>query len=167
MHMSVRRDALHDLCGAIKRAVKAREYVVSEERVGRNVLVRAAETFSAEPWREEWWKTAESVTDALAHAKSVSGRSSRCAMMTTCVDDCDLDAASHVHEVADVEGAKLSTQRHSQLFMDSAVPLEYVIPKVFSTNTNHDIALFIQEIGCFVDTGSGAAIHVRVVRNDA
>ena len=55
--------------GAIKRAVKAREYVVSEEQAGRNVLVRAAETFSAEPWREEWWKTAESETDALAHAK--------------------------------------------------------------------------------------------------
>ena len=82
-----------DDAGAIKRAIKAREYVVSEERVGRNVLVRAAETFSAEPWREEWWKTAESVTDALAHAKSVSGKSSRCAIMTTYVDDCDLDAA--------------------------------------------------------------------------
>ena len=82
-----------DDAGAIKRAVKAREYVVSEERVGRNVLVRVAETFSAEPWREEWWKTAESVTDALAHAKSVSGKRSRCAIMTTYVDDCDLDAA--------------------------------------------------------------------------
>ena len=34
-----------DDAGAIKRAVKAREDVVSEERVGRNVLVRAAETF--------------------------------------------------------------------------------------------------------------------------
>ena len=78
---------------AIKRAVKAREYVVSEEQVGRSVLVRAAETFSAEPWREGWWKTAESVTDALAHAKSVSGRRSRCAIMTTYVDGCDLDAA--------------------------------------------------------------------------
>ena len=32
-----------DAC-AIKRAIKAREYVVSEERAGRNVLVRAAET---------------------------------------------------------------------------------------------------------------------------
>ena len=32
------------------------------------------------------------VGDALAHAKSVSGRSPRCAIMTT-VDDCDLDAA--------------------------------------------------------------------------
>ena len=82
-----------DDAGAIKRAVKAREYGVSEERVGRNVLVRAAETFSAEPWREEWWKTAESVTDALAHALSVSGKSSRCAIMTTFVDDCDLDVA--------------------------------------------------------------------------
>ena len=39
------------------------------------------------------WKTAESVTDALAHAKSVSGKSSRCAIMTTYVDDCDVDAA--------------------------------------------------------------------------
>ena len=58
-----------DDAGAIKRAIKAREHVVSEERVGRNVLVRAAETFSAKPWREEWWKT--------AHAKSVSGKSSR------------------------------------------------------------------------------------------
>ena len=38
-------------------------------------------------------KHMESVTDALAHAKSVSGRSSRCAIMTTYVDDCDLDAA--------------------------------------------------------------------------
>ena len=65
---------------------------VSKERVGRNVLVRAAETFSAEPWREEWWKTAEWVTDALTHAKSASGKSSRCAIMTTNVDDCDLDA---------------------------------------------------------------------------
>ena len=73
--------------------MKAREYVVSVERVGRNVLVRAAETFSAEPWREEWWKTAESVTDASAHAKSVSGKSSRCSIMNTYVDDCDLDAA--------------------------------------------------------------------------
>ena len=36
-----------DDAGAIKRAAKAREYVVSEERVGRNVLVRVAETFSA------------------------------------------------------------------------------------------------------------------------
>ena len=45
-----------DDAGAIKRAIKARKYVVSEERVGRNVLVRAAETFSAEPWSEEWWK---------------------------------------------------------------------------------------------------------------
>ena len=61
--------------------------------MGRNVLVRAAETFSAEPWREEWWKTAQSVTAALAHAKSVSGRSSRCAIMTTFGDDCDFDAA--------------------------------------------------------------------------
>ena len=82
-----------DDAGAIKRAVKAREYGVSQERVGRHVLVRAAQTFSAEPWREEWWKTAESVTDALAHAKSVSGKSSRCAITTTHVDDCDLDAA--------------------------------------------------------------------------
>ena len=83
-----------DDAGAIKRAVKAREYVVSEERVGRNVLVRVAETFSAVPWREEWWKTAESVIDALAHAKSISGKSSRCAIgMITYVDDCDLDAA--------------------------------------------------------------------------
>ena len=82
-----------DDAGAIKRAVKAREYVVSEGRVGRNVLVRAAETFQAEPWREEWWKTAESVTDALAHAKSVSGRNPRCAVMTTYVDDCDRGAA--------------------------------------------------------------------------
>ena len=57
------------------------------------MLVRAAETFSAEPWREEWWKTAESVSGALAHAKSVSGKSSRCAIMTTYVDGCDLDAA--------------------------------------------------------------------------
>ena len=73
--------------GAIKRAIKAREYVVSEERAGRNVLVRAAETFSAEPWREEWWKT---VADALAHAKSVSVKSSMCAIMTTYVNDCDL-----------------------------------------------------------------------------
>ena len=82
-----------DDAGAIKRAIKAREYVVSEERVGRNVVVRAAETLSAEPWREEWWKTAESVTDALAHAKSVSGNSSTCAIVTTYVDDCDLNAA--------------------------------------------------------------------------
>ena len=81
-----------DEAGAIRRAVKAREYVVSEEQVGRNVLMRAAETFSAEPWREEWWKTAEPVTDALAHARSVSGKSSKCAIMTTYVDDCDLDA---------------------------------------------------------------------------
>ena len=66
---------------------------MSEDRARRNVLVRAAETLSAEPWREEWWKTAESVTDALAHAKSVLGKSSRCAIMTTCVDDSDLDAA--------------------------------------------------------------------------
>ena len=42
-----------DDAGAIERAIKAREYVVSEERAGRKVLVRAAETFSAEPWREE------------------------------------------------------------------------------------------------------------------
>ena len=81
-----------DDAGAIKRAVKAREYVVSEERVGRNVVV-TTETFSAEPWREEWWKTAELVTDALPHAKSVSGKNSRCAIMTTYVDDCDLDAS--------------------------------------------------------------------------
>ena len=80
-----------DDAGAIKRARKAREYVVSEERAGRNVLVRAAETFSAEPWREEWWKTAESVTDALAHAESFSGKTSMCATRTTRVDDCDLD----------------------------------------------------------------------------
>ena len=71
-----------DDAGSIKRAIKAREYVVSEERAGRNVLVRAAETFSVEPWREGWWKRAQSVTDALAHAKLV-----------TYVDDCDLDAA--------------------------------------------------------------------------
>ena len=38
-----------DDAGASKRAVKAREYVVSEERVGRHVLVKAAETFSTEP----------------------------------------------------------------------------------------------------------------------
>ena len=79
-----------DDAGAIKPTIKAREYFVSEERAGQNVLVRAAETFSAEPWREEWWKT---VIDALAHAKSVSGKSSRCAIMTTYVDNCDLDAA--------------------------------------------------------------------------
>ena len=82
-----------DDAGAIKRAIKAGEYVVAEERAGRNVLVSAAETFSAEPWRAEWWRTAESVTDALTHAKSISGKSSRCAIMTTYVDDCDLDAA--------------------------------------------------------------------------
>ena len=68
-----------DDAGAIKRAIKAREHVVAEERARRNVLVRAAETFSAEPWRAEWWRTAESVTDALTHAKSISGKSSRCA----------------------------------------------------------------------------------------
>ena len=82
----------HDDACAIKRAIKAREYVVAEERAGRNVLVRAAETFSAEPWRAEWWWTAESVTDVLTHAKSISGKNSRCAIMTTYVDDCDLDA---------------------------------------------------------------------------
>ena len=38
-------------------------------------------------------KTAVSVTDAPAHAKSVSGKSSRCAVMTTYVDECDLDEA--------------------------------------------------------------------------
>ena len=83
-----------DDAGAIKRAIKARKYVVAEERAGRNVLVWAAETFSAEPRRAEWWRTAESVKDALTHAKSISGKSSRCAIMTTYVDDCDLDAAS-------------------------------------------------------------------------
>ena len=45
-----------DDAGTIKRAIKAREYVVAEEKAGRNVLVRAAETFSAEPWRNEWRK---------------------------------------------------------------------------------------------------------------
>ena len=63
-----------DDAGAIERAIKAREYFVAEERAGRNVRVRAAETFSAEPWRDEWWKTEESVTDALTRAKSVSGK---------------------------------------------------------------------------------------------
>ena len=83
-----------DDAGASQRAIKAREDVVAEERAGRNVLLRTAETFSAEPWRDEWWKTAESVTDALAHAKSVSGKkSSRCTVMTTNVDDGDLDGA--------------------------------------------------------------------------
>ena len=57
------------------------------------MLVRASQTFSAEPWRDEWWKTAQSLTDALAHAKSVSGKNSRCTVMTNYVDDCDLDAA--------------------------------------------------------------------------
>ena len=57
------------------------------------MLVRAAETISAEPWRDEWWTTAESVTDALTHSKSVSGKRSRCPIMTTHVDDCDLDGA--------------------------------------------------------------------------
>ena len=46
-----------------------------------------------EPWREEWWKAAESEADALAHAKSVSEKSSRRAILTTYLDDCDLDAA--------------------------------------------------------------------------
>ena len=41
-----------DDAGAIMRAIKAREYVVAEERAGRHVLVRAAETVSAEPWRD-------------------------------------------------------------------------------------------------------------------
>ena len=59
-----------DDVGAIKRALKAREYVVSEDGAGRNVPVKAAETFSAEPWLEDWWKTAESVTDALALSQS-------------------------------------------------------------------------------------------------
>ena len=44
-----------DDAGATERAIKARGYVVAEERAGRNVRVRAAETFSAEPWRDEWW----------------------------------------------------------------------------------------------------------------
>ena len=39
--------------------------------------MRAAETFSAEPWRDE----------------SVPGKSSRCAVMTTSVPESDLDAA--------------------------------------------------------------------------
>ena len=51
-----------DDAGSTGRAIRAREYVVAEERAGRNVLVRAAETLSAEPWRDEWWKTAESLT---------------------------------------------------------------------------------------------------------
>ena len=76
---------------SIKRAPKAREDVVKEERAGRNVLVRGAEALSAEPWQEERWKAAESVADALAHTKQVSSRSSRCAVMTTYVDDCGLD----------------------------------------------------------------------------
>ena len=66
---------------------------MSKERAGRNEPVREAETFSAEPWRDKWWKTAESATDALAHAKSVSGKRSGRAVMTTNVDNCDLDAA--------------------------------------------------------------------------
>ena len=72
-----------DDAGAIKRAMKAREHIVAEEKAGRNVLVRAAETFSAETWRNEWWKTAESVTNTLTHAKSISSKNSRCAIMTT------------------------------------------------------------------------------------
>ena len=44
-----------DDAGAIKSVMQAREYVVAEERAGRNVLVKAAETFSAEPWRDGWW----------------------------------------------------------------------------------------------------------------
>ena len=84
-----------DDAGAIKCAIKAREYVVSEERAGRNALVRVAETFSLEPWLEDWRKTAESVTDALAHAKSISGKSWRCAIMATHVDDCDLTRRCH------------------------------------------------------------------------
>ena len=83
-----------DGAGATERARKARGYVVAEERAGRNVRVRAAETFSAEPWRDEWWtKFQNRLQCALTRAKSVSGKSSRCAIMTTYVDDCDLDAA--------------------------------------------------------------------------
>ena len=40
-----------DDAGAIKRAIEAREHV--GVRGGRNVLVRAAVTFSAQLWREE------------------------------------------------------------------------------------------------------------------
>ena len=42
-----------DDAGAIRRAMKASQSVVSVQ-VGRNVLERAAETFSAEPRRREW-----------------------------------------------------------------------------------------------------------------
>ena len=51
--------------------------------------MRAADTFSAEFWRNEAWRT---VTEALTHAKTVSRRSSRCAIMTTNDNDCDEDA---------------------------------------------------------------------------
>ena len=44
--------------------------------------------------------------------------------------------------------------------MDRAFLLEHVIPTL-RTNTNHDSALFILEIGCFGDTGSSAVIQVR------
>ena len=67
-----------DDAGAIERAMHAREYVVAEERAGQNVLVRAADTFSAGPWRDEWWKTTESVTDALTREVSLRQKLKMC-----------------------------------------------------------------------------------------
>ena len=69
-----------DDADALRRAMKAKEYVDAGERAGRNVRVRAAENFRAEPWRSDAWRTTETVTEALAYAKTVSIRSSQRAM---------------------------------------------------------------------------------------
>ena len=55
-----------DDANALRRAMKAKEYVDAGERSGRNVRVRAAENFPAEPWRSDAWRTIETVTEAQA-----------------------------------------------------------------------------------------------------
>lgn len=82
-----------DDAGALRRAIKTKEYIDAEVRAGRNAVVKAAENFSAEPWLCDDGRMPEPVADQLAHARSVAGRASRCAVMATYVDDCDLDAA--------------------------------------------------------------------------
>ena len=56
------------------------------------------------------------MTDALAHAKSVSNKSSRCARMTTYLNDCDLDAAKPLRaSVGKIARTQLATKDPVQM----------------------------------------------------
>ena len=76
----------------MSRAAKLKIYVQNEEKKGHNAMTRAAKSGTEAPWLVKM-QNANEHQHTLDHYKKVAGTAAKCAVITTYVDDCDLDAA--------------------------------------------------------------------------